>query len=154
MSESIDADDLDPGELAQAAGDSMYARDRASRELGITLDEIRPGYARMSMTVEAWMIQGHTMCHGGLLFALADTAMAFASNSHNQQHLALHANIDYLRPAKVGDTLTAEATEGNRTKRMGVYNVSIVNGDGKAVCHFRGRTYGVGGSVIREAEPS
>ncbi|MGE4615508.1 MAG: hydroxyphenylacetyl-CoA thioesterase PaaI [Gammaproteobacteria bacterium] len=154
MSESIDADDLDPGKLAQAAGDSMYARDRASRELGITLDEIRPGYARMSMTVEAWMIQGHTMCHGGLLFSLADSAMAFASNSHNQQHLALHANIDYLRPAKVGETLTAEAVEGNRTKRMGMYDVSIVNEEGEAVCHFRGRTYGVGGAVIRDGEPS
>ncbi len=154
MSESYDSNESDPGELAQAAGDSMYARDRASRELGITLDEIRPGYARMSMTVEAWMIQGHTLCHGGLLFALADSAMAFASNSHNQQHLALHANIDYLRPAKAGDNLTAEAIEGNRTKRMGMYNVSIVNGEGKAVCHFRGRTYGVGGSVIRDAEPS
>ena len=140
----------DPDELARAAGAAMYARDRASRELGITLEEIRPGYARMTMRVEDWMLQGHDVCHGGLMFALADTAMAFASNSHNQSHLALNANIDFLRPAALGETLIAEATEGNRTRRTGMYDVSIVNGEGKAVCHFRGRTYGVGGEVMRE----
>lgn len=148
------ADSSDAEETARAAGASMYARDRASKELGIKLEEIRPGYARMSMTVEAWMLQGYSVCHGGLLFALADTTMAFASCSYNQQHVALHANIDYLRPANVGDTLTAEATEGSRTKRMGMYNVSIENGDGKAVCHFRGRTFGVDGEVIRDDDDS
>ena len=140
--------------LADAAGASMYARDRASRDLGIKLDEIRPGYARMSMQVEAWMLQGYAVCHGGLLFALADTAMAFASCSHNQQHVALHANIDFLRPANRGDTLVAIATEGNRSNRTGMYNVTIENGEGKAVCHFRGRTFGVGGPVIQDANGS
>jgi acyl-CoA thioesterase len=76
-------------ELARAAGANMYARDRASQELGIKLLECAPGYARMEMKVEDWMLQGHDVCHGGLLFALADTAMAFASNSHNEAHLGL-----------------------------------------------------------------
>ena len=127
----------------------MLARDRASRELGIRLDEIRPGYARMSLTVEDWMLQGHGVCHGGLMFALADTAMAFASNAANESHLALNANIDFLRPAQLGEVLTAEAVEENRTRRTGMCNVTVTNDAGERVCHFRGRTYGVGGSVIR-----
>ena len=139
----------DPRELARLAGSTMYARDRASQELGIELLECAPGYARMSMVVQDWMLQGHDVCHGGLMFALADTAMAFASNSHNQSHLALNANIDFLRPAQLGETLVAEAREGNRTRRTGMYDVSIVNDKGQAVCHFRGRTFGVGGEVIR-----
>lgn len=140
----------EPEALARAAGANMYARDRASQELGITLLEVRPGYARMSMVVQDWMLQGHAVCHGGLMFALADTAMAFASNSYNEAHLALNANIDFLRPANLGETLTATASEGNRTRRTGMYDVSIVNDKGQAVCHFRGRTYGVGGAVIKE----
>lgn len=141
----------DATELARAAGANMYARDRASQELGIKLLDIGPGYARMTMVVEDWMLQAHDVCHGGLMFALADTAMAFASNSYNQSHLALNANIDFLRPAQRGETLIAEAREGNRTRRTGMYDVSITNDAGKAVCHFRGRTYGVGGEVIRES---
>ena len=140
--------------LALAVGASMYGRDRASHGLGIKLDEIRPGYARMSMQVQDWMIQGYEICHGGLLFALADTAMAFAASSHNEQHIALHGNIDYLRPAKLGDTLTAEAHEGSRTNRTGMYNVIVENHTGDTLCYFRGRTYGVGGTVIRNDEES
>jgi acyl-CoA thioesterase len=140
---------VDPEQLAQAATQSMYKRDRASQHLGIKLEEIRVGYARMSMTVVDWMLQGHDMCHGGLMFALADTAMAFASNSHNEQHIALNANIDFLRPALAGENLIAEAVEDNRTRRTGMYNVSINNDKGQAVCYFRGRTYAVGGTVLR-----
>ena len=139
----------DVTELARATGATMYARDRASQALGIKLLEIRPGYARMSMVVEDWMLQGHDVCHGGLMFPLADTAMAFASNSHNDAHLALNANIDCLRPAQLGETLIAEAHEGNRTRRTGMYDVSIVNEQGQAVRHFRARTFGVGGEVMR-----
>ncbi len=141
-------DDADA--LARTAGAAMYARDRASQELGIELLEVRAGYARMTMTVQDWMLQGHAVCHGGYLFTLADTAMAFAANSHNVAHLALNANIDFLRPANLGETLTAVAEEGNRTRRTGMYDVSVVNDKGQQVAHFRGRTFGVGGSVIGE----
>ncbi|MEQ8234226.1 MAG: hydroxyphenylacetyl-CoA thioesterase PaaI [Gammaproteobacteria bacterium] len=139
----------DPQLLAETAASQMHARDRASHHLGIALEEVHPGYARMSMEVVEWMLQGHDMCHGGILFALADTAMAFASNSHNVPHVALNANVDFLRPALHGDRLVAEAREGNRTRRTGMYDVSVTNQRGEAVCHFRGRTYGSGGSVIR-----
>ena len=84
----------------------------------------------------------------------ARTAMAFAASSHNEQHIALHGNIDYLRPAKLGDTLTAEAHEGSRTNRTGMYNVTVENHTGETLCYFRGRTYGVGGTVIRNGEKS
>lgn len=104
------------------------------------------------MKVEDWMLQGHAMCHGGLLFTLADTAMAFAANSHNASHLALHANIDFLRPVEGGDTLVATATEGSRTRRTGMYDVSVVNGEGKPVCHFRGRTMAIGTPILPEDE--
>ena len=120
-------------ELARAAGANMYARDRASQELGIKLLECAPGYARMEMKVEDWMLQGHDVCHGGLLFALADTAMAFASNSHNEAHLALNANIDFLRPAQLGETLIAEARESNRSRRTGMYDGSLVTDAGQPV---------------------
>ncbi|MCB1747851.1 MAG: hydroxyphenylacetyl-CoA thioesterase PaaI [Gammaproteobacteria bacterium] len=136
--------------LATAAGDALYARDRTAHHLGIRLDAIAPGYARMSLTVQEWMLQGHDMCHGGIMFALADTAMAFASNSRGTSHVALNANIDFLRPAFAGETLVAEAREGNRTRRTGMYDVSIVNAAGETVCHFRGRTYGTGAPVIRD----
>ena len=137
---------------AGAVGAALYARDRAAHELGIEVLEVRPGYARLSMTVDDWMLQGHDICHGGFIFTLADTAMAYASNSHNENHVALNANIDFLRPAARGDTLIAEAREGNRTRRTGMYDVSIVNAEGKPVCHFRGRTFGVGGPVMRAGE--
>lgn len=144
----------DPAALARAAAAAMYGRDTAAREFGMRVDEVRPGYARLSMTVTPWMLQGHDVCHGGVLFALADTAMAYASNSHNAVHLALNANIDFLRPAVLGEVLVAEASEGNRTRRTGMYDVSVVNERGEAVCHFRGRTFGVGGEVIRPGEPA
>lgn len=151
MNAKTDDDSPDTStDMARDAGAAMYARDQASQYLGIALDDIGPGYARMSMQVRDWMVQGQGVCHGGLLFALADTAMAFASNSHNETHTALNANIDFLRPARAGETLVAEAREDNRTRRTGMYNVDISNGDGERLCWFRGRTYGLGQPVIRD----
>jgi acyl-CoA thioesterase len=122
----------------------MYARDCASQHLGIELVEARAGYARMRMTVVSWMVQGLGVCHGGLLFTLADTAMAFASNSRGEVHLSTGGSVEFLRPAREGQVLTAEATELQRTRRTAVYDVSVRTEDGKAVCHFRGRTLGAG----------
>ena len=94
--------------LAQAAGDTMFARDRASQALGMLLAEIRPGYARMTMPVREDMLNGHQTCHGGFIFALADSAFAFACNSHNQNTVGAGCTIEYLAPGRHHDLLTAE----------------------------------------------
>ena len=94
------------------------------------------------------MLQGHNICHGGFIFSLADTAMAYASNSRNQVNLAMNANIDFLRPANLGDNLKAIAVEGNKTKNTGMYDVKVYGKDDTLVCHFRGRTFNITKNVI------
>src|SRR5689334_8524378 len=102
---------IDPQALAELAGKTMYERDPASQALGMTLDAIRPGYARMSMPVRADMLNGHGSCHGGYIFMLADSAFAFACNSHNFNTVGAGCSIDYLSPGREGDVLSAEAQE-------------------------------------------
>jgi acyl-CoA thioesterase len=100
-----------PQALAEAAGAAMFARDAASQALGMKLVEIRPGYARMTMPVRSDMLNGHQTCHGGFIFALADSAFAFACNSHNHTTVGAGCTIDYLAPGRMDDMLTAEAVE-------------------------------------------
>jgi len=107
----------DADALARACAEAMWADDRASRALGMTLDFVRPGHARMSMIVREAMVNGHGICHGGFIFALADSAMAFAANSHGERAVAQHATITYLRPGRLDEILVAEATERARAKR-------------------------------------
>lgn len=133
--------------LAQAAGEAMYSRDTASQALGMSLDEIRPGYARMTMTVRADMLNGHQTCHGGFIFALADSAFAFACNSHNRVTVAQGAAIEFLYPGREGDVLTAEACEVALGKRTGVYDITVSNQQGRQVALFRGKSYRLDGHV-------
>lgn len=114
---------MGPQALAERAAAAMYARDRATQGLGIELAEIRPGYARMTMTVRPDMLNGHATCHGGFIFALADSAFAFACNSHNRTTVASACAIDYLVPGRGGDRLCAEAIETWTTDRAGVYDI-------------------------------
>ncbi|MFA9215644.1 MAG: hydroxyphenylacetyl-CoA thioesterase PaaI [Sphingomonadaceae bacterium] len=134
--------------LAEAAGAAMYARDRASQGLGMTLDQIRPGYARMSMTVRADMLNGHQSCHGGFIFALADSAFAFACNSHNFTTVGAGCSIDYLTPGRLGDVLTAEAVEQALAGKSGVYDIKVCNQDGRTVALFRGKSHRLAGEVV------
>ncbi|MBP7446738.1 MAG: hydroxyphenylacetyl-CoA thioesterase PaaI, partial [Zoogloea sp.] len=99
----------DPQALAEAVATAMWARDRAANALGMRIDEVRPGYARLSMPVRGDMVNGHHICHGGLIFSLADTAFAYACNSYNRNTVASACHIDFLAPGKEGDTLAAEA---------------------------------------------
>ncbi len=129
----------------------MYAEDRASKALGMTVEAIGPGHARLHMTVREDMLNGHQTCHGGLIFALADSAFAFACNACNRVTVALGAQITFIEPARLGDLLIAEAKEQSRTRRTGVYDVEVVSGDGRKIALFRGNAYETKGSVTPSA---
>jgi acyl-CoA thioesterase len=118
----------------------MWQADSASRELGMRLEHVAPSHARLSLTVTATMANGHGICHGGLIFTLADSAMAFAANQRGDADVAHHASITFLRPSRVGETLVAEATERARAGRSGIYDVRITTVDGTLVAEFRGHT--------------
>jgi acyl-CoA thioesterase len=140
-------DALHPQQLAELAGRTMFERDPASRALGMTLDEIRPGYARMSMTIRADMLNGHGTAHGGYIFMLADSAFAFACNSHNFNTVGAGCSIEYLAPGCAGDVLVAEALEQALQGKTGVYDVTVSNCDGRRIALFRGKSHRVGGLV-------
>ena len=135
-------------QLAQATAAHMYANDAATRALGIQLIDAQPGRARMQMTVRADMLNGHRTCHGGFIFSLADSAFAFACNSYNQNTVASAAHIDFLAPAREGETLEAEAIERSAAGRTGVYDVTVRTGDGRTVALFRGKSARISGQVI------
>jgi len=129
--------------LAERSAAAMYANDHASQNLGIRVVEIRPGYAKATMLVRDDMLNGHASCHGGLIFSLADTAFAFSCNSHGGTVVAAAASIDFLAPAQGGDELTAIAVERWRSKRSGIYEVTVANQRGEAIALFRGRSHQV-----------
>jgi acyl-CoA thioesterase len=133
--------------LAEQAARALYERDAASRALGMRLVGVRPGWAQVLMTVRADMLNGHGVCHGGLVFALADSAFAFACNSYGEATVAAAAAIDFLAPARGGDELSAEAAERWRTRRNGVYDITVSNQRGERVALFRGRSYRLDGAV-------
>ena len=134
--------------LAEQITEVLYAQDRASRALGIRIDETRPGYARATMVVRPDMTNGHRIAHGGLVFTLADTAFAFACNSHNESNVAASASIDFLAPSHEGDELTAVATELWRSGRSGIYEITVTNQKGARIALFRGRSARIAGQVI------
>ena len=136
---------MDPDEKAVRCGEVMSRGDDAARELGIRLKEIRPGQAVMDMEITASMANGNDVCHGGLLFTLADTAMAFASNSRDE-------SIEFLAPAHLGDRITALATEEHRAGRTATYSVAVTDAAGERVAQLLGRTYRVSGSLIEDEE--
>jgi acyl-CoA thioesterase len=138
----------DPQSLAELAGKAMYERDPASQKLGMTLDEIRPGYARMSMPVRGDMLNGHGTCHGGYIFMLADSAFAFACNSHNHVTVGAGCTIDYLAPGREGDLLAAEAVEQALAGKTGVYDIVVTNQEGRKIALFRGKSHRVSGHVV------
>ncbi|MBC3194578.1 hydroxyphenylacetyl-CoA thioesterase PaaI [Pseudonocardia sp. C8] len=123
----------------------MRAGDRAARSAGVEVTEVGPGRAVATMTVAEEHANGHGVCHGGYLFLLADSAMAYASNSHGISALATGADIAFLQPARTGDVLHAEAVERSLAGRSGLYDVTVRTGDGTVVAEFRGRTRQVPG---------
>jgi acyl-CoA thioesterase len=104
------------------------------------LAEVGPGHAVLSLTVGEAMVNGHGICHGGFIFSLADSAMAFACNSYGLRAVAQHCAITFIRPAHRGETLVAEATERTRSARSGIYDVRVTGDDGTVVAEFRGHS--------------
>jgi len=128
-------------QVAETCARTMWADDKASQGLGMAIQEIRPGYARLSMTVREDMVNGHNICHGGFIFTLADSTFAFACNYKNFVTVASGGGIDFLAPARLGDVLTATGEERSRSGRTGVYDVQVEDQDGQLVAVFRGRSY-------------
>ncbi len=139
-------------ELAGQVARTLYGLDKASQALGIRIAEVGPGYARLSMTVRPDMVNGHQICHGGMVFTLADSAFAFACNSHNENTVAAAASIDFLAPSHQGDELTAIATEVWRSRRNGIYEVTVTNQQGARIALFRGRSARIDGHVVNTTE--
>jgi acyl-CoA thioesterase len=137
----------DPQSVAEASARAMYEQDRASQALGMRILEVRPGYARLAMKVREDMVNGHQICHGGLIFTLADSAFAFACNTYDLVTVAAAGTIEFLLAARLGDELTATAEERTRSKRTGVYDVSVHNQRGECVALFRGRSHQIGGTI-------
>jgi len=145
------AERADPRQLAEAVRAAMYARDHTAQALGITVEEIGPGFARCRMVVRQDMVNGHDICHGGLTFTLADCAFAYACNAYDRVTVALGAQISFLAPARFGDVLLATAREQSRAGRTGVYDVEVSTADGRVVALFRGTSYETKGEVVAAA---
>ena len=139
-----------PEELARRCAEAMWRDDRASQALGMSLDAVGPGTATLSMTVTDTMINGHEICHGGLIFTLADSAFAFACNAYNKVTVAQHCSVTFLAPAKLGDCLTARAEERALNGRSGIYDIRVENQDGKAIAEFRGHSRTIKGHLVPE----
>lgn len=133
--------------LAERVAAAMWARDHASQGLGMRMVAIAPGRADFAMMVRPDMLNGHAICHGGFIFALADSAFAFACNSYNLTTVASACGIDFLSPAKLGDVLTARAHERSAGRRTGVYDIDVVNQRGEVIALVRGKSHRVKGQV-------
>jgi acyl-CoA thioesterase len=141
---------LSPLELAQESARIMWAEDTATRQVGMQLLEVAPGRAKLSLTVRDEFTNGHGMCHGGYIFMLADSAFAFACNSHNQRAVAASAAIEFIAAAQRGDLLTAECAEQSRGGRSGLYDTRVTDQNGRLIALFRGRSATIRGRFVEE----
>ena len=144
------ASTLSPLELAQESARIMWAEDTATRHVGMELLDVAPGRARLCLTVRDEFTNGHGTCHGGYIFMLADSAFAFACNSHNQRAVAASAAIDFIAAAQRGDVLTAECAEQIRGGRSGLYDTRVTDQNGRLIALFRGRSATIRGRFIEE----
>jgi acyl-CoA thioesterase len=135
--------------LAERVAAAMQPRDTAPIALGIVLEAIAPGFARMAMRVRDDMLNGHGTCHGGMIFTLADTALAYGCNSRNHRTVAAAADIQFLSPATRGEELIAVARERSTSGRTGIYDVDVTErASGRMVALFRARSHRVGGEIV------
>ena len=132
---------MDKQTLAKEVVAKMMADDAFSRWLGIDVLEVEPGFAKIQMEVRPEMNNGFSITHGGITYSLADSAFAFASNSHGRVAVALETNISYMKKVSSGDTLTATAEQLSLGNTVGVYNVHIMNQNDEKVALFRGTVF-------------
>jgi len=128
-------------QTADLVREGMFRNDRASKLLGMQIVDVSPGSATLVMTIRDEMLNGHDICHGGLITTLADSAFAFACNSYNELTVASGFSVDLLAPGRLNDVLTARCTEVSKAGRTGVYDAVITNQRGERVAVFRGRSY-------------
>ena len=138
----------DPQRVAEAVRDAMWRDDRASKMLGMQILAIAPGTATLQMTVRDDMLNGHDICHGGLVTTLADSAFAFACNAYNEVTVASGFDVNLVAAARLGDVLTARAHEVSKSGRTGVYDIEVSNQRGEKVAAFRGRSYTMKGKPV------
>lgn len=143
---------MTPLDLARACADAMWAEDAASRGLGMELVAVEPGHAVLAMTVTERMVNGHKLCHGGFIFTLADSAFAFACNTHNQRTVAQHCAITFLNAARLGDRLVARAVERQRMGRSGIYDITVTREEGFVIAEFRGHSRTIEGEIVPGAK--
>ena len=139
---------MDANELASRVAHQMLSDEGTGPAWGIIIEEAREGYARISMTITAAMLNGHGIAHGGMVFALADTAFAYVCNGDNVKTVAAQASIVFLGSATEGETLIAEAEEVATAGRGGVTRVAVRTSDGRAVADFTGYSRTIGGAVV------
>jgi acyl-CoA thioesterase len=142
---------LSPDDLARACAEAMWREDDASKGLGMELVEVKPGRATLAMTVQPHMVNGQRIAHGGFIFTLADSAFAFACNTHNERVVAAQGNITFIRPGKLGDLLVATAREISRSARSGIYDVQVTVGDA-VIAEFRGHSRSIGGAWLPDGK--
>jgi acyl-CoA thioesterase len=140
--------DLTPQDIASRSAEALLAGDHATAALGIMIESVAPGLAVLSMIVRPDMSNGHGTCHGGFIFALADSAFAFACNSYNQRCVAQHCMITYLAPGRAGSKLTATARERQRLDRNGIYDISVTDESSAIIAEFRGHSRTVPGTLF------
>jgi acyl-CoA thioesterase len=140
------SDDAVPQQqTADLVRERLFESDQASKALGMRIVEVTPGSALLTMAVREDMLNGHRMCHGGLIATLADSAFAFACNSYNEMTVASGFAIELLAPGRLGDLLSARCTEVSRAGRTGVYDTEVTNQRGERIAMFRGRSYTIKG---------
>ncbi len=147
------ADAIEAQRVAEACRDAMWKDDRASKSLGMQVLAIGPGSATLAMTVREDMLNGHDICHGGLITTLADSAFAFACNAYNEITVAAGFDVNLIAAARGGDVLTATATEVAKSGRTGVYDIAVVTQHGQRIAAFRGRSYTMKGKPLVEGLP-
>ena len=139
---------MTPQQTAEAVRDAMWVGDHATKMLGMRITAIAPGSATIEMTVRQDMLNGHAICHGGLITTLADSSFAFACNAYNELTVASGFTVDLVAPGRLGDVLTARCTELSKAGRTGVYDVEVTNQRGERIAIFRGRSYTLRGKPV------